>query len=576
MTTSEEPIETSPSAAVALSIRGWMIAGLAGLLISLAIISPYFWLGNASGHDFEFHAASWLEVASQWKQHIAYPRWHASANYGFGEPRFIFYPPLSWMLGAGLSLLVPWKAVPAAFIVLTQTIACLAAFALARRWLPMRGALAAAIFYAANPYALLVIYMRSDFAEQLASAFLPLLFLAAFRFAEVWRGETLRAAKAAVWLALAFAAVWLANAPAGVLASYSLALLFAWLAVSRREWRLLARGAGGLALGFGLTAFYLVPAAYEQKWVNIGQSLSAGLLPADNFLFTAGNDPEHTFFNWIASTIAISLAILTLAAAMVVIRAERKSNYQARGADRKDSYALLVISALAIFLMLRLTSIFWMVLPELRFVQFPWRWMAILAVPGAFFLGATSLRRAGSVFALAALAISAGTGVFLVRHTWWDADDIPTLQAALGQGKGFEGTDEYDPAGDDHYDLPHSAPYARILAEHEGDKPATAAVIVQQWEPEARKLRVHSRERVRVALRLLDYPAWRVEVNGRVVATEHPEQSEQIIVRVPAGDSQVSVTFARTADRAIGAAISGLSLLAAIGLLIWPKPEHSQ
>jgi len=576
MTTKASTTETSPGEAVVLSMRWWIIAGVAGLLISLAIISPYFWLGNASGHDFEFHAASWLEVASQWKQHIAYPRWHESANYGFGEPRFIFYPPLSWMLGAGLSFVVRWNAVPAVFIVLTQTIACLAAFAFARRWLPAPGAIVAAMCYAANPYALLVIYMRSDFAEQLASAFLPLVFLGAFDLADASAEEKLRAAKAAALFALAFAAVWLANAPVGVLASYSVALLFAWTAVSQRNWQLLPRGVGALALGFGLTGFYLVPAAYEQKWVNIGQVLSTGLLPADNFLYTAGNDPDHTFFNWIASTIAIALTILTLATAMVALRRTQRANEQKGGASQGDSYTLLVISAAAIFLMLRVSSLFWVVLPKLRFVQFPWRWMAILAIPCGFFLGACWLRRAGPLFAVAALAISVGTGVYLVRHTWWDADDIPTLRAALQHGKGFEGTDEYDPAGDDHSKLPQSAPAVRILAERDDEKPATAAVSLQAWTPENRRLHVHSRERARLALRLLDYPAWRVEVNGRVVAKEHPEQSGQMIVSVPAGESQVRIVFAQTTDRIAGAAISGMSLLVVIGLLIWPRPEEIQ
>jgi hypothetical protein len=571
MMTSDEQSDPGDGSDKAISIREWIFAGAAGLSVALLIVAPFFWLGNASGHDFEFHAASWLEVASQWKQHIVYPRWDEWANYGFGEPRFIFYPPLSWMLGAGLSFVAPWNAVPAAFIVLTQTVACLCAFALARRWLPTGGAMAAAIFYAANPYALLVIYMRSDFAEQLASAFLPLLFLFAFELGGGSERGKRGMGRAAALFALVFAVIWLANAPAGVLASYAMALFFGWAALSEREWRLLARGAGALALGLGLAGFYLLPAAYEQSWVNIGQVLSTGLLPAENFLYTAGNDPEHTLFNWIASTIAVALALVAAGAALVAIRWARRANGQIDDGRQKEFRALLVVTAAAMLLMLRVTTIFWLVLPKLRFVQFPWRWMAILAVPGAVFLGAAARRQLGWLWVIAAVAISVGTGVYLVRHTWWDADDIPTLRAALEEGKGFEGTDEYDPAGDDHYNLPQAAPHVRILAAGDEDKAATAAVIVQRWTPEDRRLRVHAREPVRLALRLLNYPAWRVEVNGRSVTTEHPEQSEQMIVAVPAGDSQVSIEFGRTADRTIGAAISGVSLLVAIVFLAWPR-----
>ena len=574
MTVSSE--ETSASNLTVNASRAWLFALLLSLATALAIISPFFWKGNASGHDFSFHVASWMDAAAQWRDGILLPRWAEGANHGFGEPRFIFYPPISWMFGAALGLVVPWKFVPAVFIVLAQALAGMCAYVLGRRLFPQRGALVCAVCYAANPYALLIVYMRSDFAEQLALAFFPLLFLAAAEVAGLLDSLARSARRSIVFLAITFAAIWLTNAPAGVVASYSLAMLLAFTAVTKKSWRPLLHGGAALALGLGAASFYLVPAAYEQSWVNISLALASGLQPSQNFLYSVIADPEHNAFNRIASNSAVLMIVLTAVFAALTFSRNRSTT---RPFTKSLWSALVALSVTTAFLMLRISNIFWIVLPKLRFVQFPWRWMSILAIPFACFVSAAIVNKRMRGYRVvstvaAVLAILACTATYTVRHTWWDSEDVPVLLAALQNDEGFEGVDEYDPLGDDHSLLPEKSARVTVMRaapEAEAVVVSDAEVTVQRWTAEKKEMRITTREPSVLKLRLLDYPAWRVQVNGAVVVPEQTGETAKITVPLPAGSSDVMVRFIRTPDRTIGALISGASVWIAL-LLFTRRP----
>jgi len=227
--------------------------------------------------------------------------------------------------------------------------------------------------------------------------------------------------------------------------------------------------------------------------------------------------------------------------------------------------SLFLLSAVATLLMMRITSPVWTVLPKLRFVQFPWRWTSVVAVIGCCSLAAAAERRRGWLWFAVYVVLAVPLAQFLVHNTWWDPDEMTTQQAALSTGKGYEGVDEYDPLGDDHLDLPKQAPVLHLLAESSNDPAATPpAGTVVAWLPNEKWVRTDSSTPARLALRLLNYPAWRVTVNDRVVQPERPDDTNQMVIPIPAGHAQIKVVFTRTPDRTTGIALSLLSLLIAV------------
>jgi 6-pyruvoyl-tetrahydropterin synthase related domain len=517
-------------------------------VVSAALVPMLLW-GLPSGHDFEFHVNSWMEVVHQWKQGIVYPRWASWAHYGFGEARFIFYPPASWLLGALLGLLLPWALVPAVYVWLILIAAGCSMFVLARRFLPQDDAVFASALYAVNPYHLVIVYWRSAFAELLASCLLPLLLLYVIRSEEEGR-------RAVVPLALIVAGGWLANAPAAVMINYSLALMLLALAIVRRKPRVLLYGAAAVALGAALAGFYVMPAAYEQKWVSIAEVLAPGVRPQDNFLFTNTSDADHNRFNLLVSVAAIAEIGISLLLGLAA-RRWRKRNPQLW-------WTLLTWTIAAAVLMLTPTVFLWQHLPKLRFVQLPWRWLLCLNVALAMFsvMGARRWRvRAAVCVVMLAVVVA----VWLrVQPPWWDsAADVVEMHDNVEEGRGYEGTDEYVPAGADPYEVKQDAPEVVV----QGGR--SAPIQIDRWGPESKTFSIAVIQPSKLVLRLFNYPAWHVEVNGRPVRSLTQEVTGQMIIPVASGNSQVRVMFVRTWDRIFGVIVSLTAVVVTFALAIY-------
>lgn len=530
---------------------------LAALLCTtLAATGRLLARGPSCGHDFDFHLVSWLEVARAWHTGLFYPHWAQSANFGAGEPRFIFYPPASWMLGAALGTVFAWKSAPWLFTALCLFCAGLGMRRFAQEWLTPLAATVAACLYIANPYMLFVAYERTAYGELMAAALIPLLLSFAVR--------PLPPIPA---LAATIAGVWLMNAPSGVIACYALLWIALVRLVSERQWRAPLRIAASTAIGLALAGFYLVPAAHQKGWVEIARAIGPDMRFQDSFLFHHTGEPFHDSVLHTASILACIL--LTLAFASILLW--------------RDALRLRPVLWLASFvplillLLVPLSSPLWHHMPQLAYVQFPWRWLLVLAPIAALFVTAGIARhtRTPWLIALASLlsiaSIIAGSRHF---HQYCDEEDNVAAQVALmHDGSGQEGTDEYTPRNDDNAEIYQDMPEVRVLITPDAEEPDSgkqqnpewqanpaaerrAAIELQRWNAERYDLVIHSIAPGYAVLRLMDYPAWKVRRNG-VDITHRPRRDDGLItIPIPQGRSQIDIRWHITPDIWIGRAVT--------------------
>ena len=583
-------------------------------LAAFLAVVPLLRYGPSCGHDFGFHLFNWFEVAKQFT-HGVYPQWAYTPAYGAGEPRFVFYPPLSWALGALLGLLLPWNAVPAVFTWIALTLSGLTAYRLARQYAGPHAAAFAATLYLVNPYMLFTAYERTAFSELLAAAFIPLLFQAALE--PTGSHNTLRGAEPAsarleglashiLPIAIPIALLWLSNAPAAVTCCYALALLTVLRLLGTREGRLpLALGTlGGTSLGLALAAFYIAPAALERRFVQTDMVLVEGMRIVDNTLFHhMPATPEYRYHDQVLHTVStvalILLAALAIAFLVVLFMSRtRKPGGDSTVARRLSTPSILALLSLLVLFFLTPWSLpLWAHVPELRFLQFPWRLLLLLTpalvILVALALGQRRIPLLASLFIAAALVVP-GVHFF---HQHCDAmTDVRSQLALFRSTLGTEGTDEYTPAGADadalHAEDPpywlvpktstaSQAQAARAVPATQGDDDAQEKLINQPAPlaapagPCPFHLALNLPAPEYLILNCRQYPAWQPMLNYAPIAPSTPEREDGLLtVLLPAGPSTIDLVEHRMPDRLAGEALSGLAALCALAL--WLRQRRAE
>jgi hypothetical protein len=320
--------------------------------------------------------------------------------------------------------------------------------------------------------------------------------------------------------------------------------------------RLLAIAAASGVLGVALAAIYLAPAFALQDWISSDQFWKFGYRPQDWFLIAPGRWPDPSMM-LIISAECLAVALMCAGLCIIVIRS---------AADHPARVELAFWTASCITGLLLVSGVvpwFWD-LPYLAKVQFPWRLMILIefgAVTALCLAPYAGLRRGVAYIFLAGAGVLAPAVVMTAQaaakhiDATWKAGVLARRDVKEYEPRGYPQTD-----GQGHSDLglepikgvPSIActPTAR-LCRAQDDRFGAMRIEVETDAPTV------------VVLRRFFFPAWRIDGELPLVATE---PLRLVSFTAPPGRAEVTLRRVTLPVEQWGWALSGLSLAL---LLAW-------
>ena len=359
-----------------------------------------------------------------------------------------------------------------------------------------------------------------------------------------------------------------------------------WGLKDASSWPTLRRGALGLLLGIGGSAFFWLPAIFERSAIQFDRASSAwpflyvnNFLPLEQLLALPRNADPSLLNDWPPRGLGILLLIVALAGAALAWR-RAKSNRWVVG-------FLLLGLAGYLFLTVSLSEPLWTAVPQLAAFQFPWRFLAPASFLAAFLCGGARLPDqppAGSVendspggkptgVALSSLAIV----VLSVGHWGWlypdhcaTPDDL-SVSGMVGwevatQTIGSTASGELLPRGVKIVPDPTNPPAWQARLDPT-TLPQEAELLTTNHQPLATTIELETAVPFQATLRIFNFPGWRVTINGEPAPITPSNPEGLITVPVPNGRSTIQATFGETPLRLAADGVSLISLLLLLGII---------
>ncbi len=533
-----------------------------GLLGIKALLTPGFY----TSHDGLHHTVRIANFFLALKDGQLPVRWAQNLNGFLGSPIFSYIYPLPYFLGAllhylGLTVTDSFKAVLGGAYLLSGITFYL--------WLEKKlgkiPALVGAVFYLWAPYRFLMIFVRAAYAESIAYAFIPPVFLA---IDEVFGTGNRK------WIAVGAFATGLLMLAHNLVAFIFLPLgsLYAALLLYRtRKWSGIFHYALFSLLGFCLAAFIYIPDVLERSDVRFDQVMnySAQHLVAFwqffrspwgyGFSFPGTANDMMSFQIGLGQILTVFLAVIVVPVALIL----KKKIYT--GGDKYLFIFALFCLGLTVILMTDIPPVvfLWKNVNALSTIDYPWRLLGVTVFSSAI-LGALLVRQIpgrilqlGGAVLLVMAVIIANRNHTRINEVLNYRDDFLFSFAESGTQLG-----EFTPKDRLAMSFPPVAQRAQLIG-------GQGKIIVDKITSHFQEYTITVATASSLRLNTLYFPGWRVNLDGKAVpldsglsvsgsslSPDGTDYSGTMLVSVPAGTHDVTAQFGETPVRKFSDLIS--------------------
>ncbi|MBI2329853.1 glycosyltransferase family 39 protein [Candidatus Daviesbacteria bacterium] len=536
-------------------LKYWPI--LVILILSGLIVWPLFLPGYFSHHD-DLQVMRIFEMR-RCLQDLQIPcRWVPDMGYGNGYPLFNYYNPFPYYIGGILSFLFGYLISAKILFFIPLVLGGISMYLLAKEVFNKEAGFVASILYIFAPYRALDSYVRGAVAESFAISLVPLVLYLALKLIKENSKRNL------AFFSVTLAAFLTSHTIMSLLfAPVLLFMIIYWIWTEKKGLYVIL----GLFLGFGLSAFFVLPAYFEKDLVQIDNLTRLDLDFRAHFvtlpqLFLDRSWGYGASLLGSADTISFQVGwphwMVAFASIPLVIILKRK--------DKQFLVfylGIFLIFALSVFMTHNKSAFIWEEIGVLRFTQFPWRFLSVTifatAMLSAFLIYPLKGFLTRVLIVMLVLAsIVLNWNYFRPKEFYFGMTDKTKLSGIEWDTQQKAAILDYLPVGASEPSEP--APDKPIIRVGEAD--------IQSFEKRSNSFRldINVKSTARIEIPMMDFPNWNVYENGKEIKHTNDNYVKRISISLPAGIHSISGKLTDTPIRVISNIVSLLSL-AAIGYL---------